>query len=69
MDAGRNADALHAFDELDGANGADEVSRTHAELCRAELELQTAPTAAAVDEYRRKARAARMEPVRGRAGR
>jgi tetratricopeptide (TPR) repeat protein len=56
MDAGRNAEALRAFDELDGADGVDEVSRTHEELCRAELELQLAPTAAAVDEYRRKAR-------------
>ena len=58
MDAGRNTDALRAFDELDGADGVDEVSRTHAELCRAELELQMASTAAAVDEYRRKASAA-----------
>jgi class 3 adenylate cyclase/tetratricopeptide (TPR) repeat protein len=58
MDAGRNTDALRAFNELDGADGVDEVSRTHAELCRAELELQMASTAATVDEYRRKARAA-----------
>jgi tetratricopeptide (TPR) repeat protein len=58
MDAGRNTEALRAFDELDCANGVDEVSRTHAELCRAELELQTTPTAATVEEYRRKARAA-----------
>jgi class 3 adenylate cyclase len=58
MDAGRNTEALRAFDELDGASGVDEVSRTHAELCRAELELQTTPTAATVEEYRRKARAA-----------
>ena len=39
MDAGRNTDALRAFDWLDGADGVDEVSRTHAELCRAELVL------------------------------
>ena len=58
MDAGRNTDALSAFSELDGADGVDEMSRTHAELCRAELELQTSSTAAAVDEHRRKARAA-----------
>lgn len=58
MDAGRNTDALSAFNELDGADGVDEMSRTHAELCRAELELQTSSTAAAVDEHRRKARAA-----------
>jgi class 3 adenylate cyclase/tetratricopeptide (TPR) repeat protein len=56
MDAGRNADAIRVFDELDGSEGVDEVSRAHADVCRGEIELQLPSTsAAAVDVLQRRA--------------
>ena len=58
MEAGRNAEAVRVFDELDGAGGVDEVSRALAEVCRGEIELQLTSTAAAVDRFHRQAQAA-----------
>jgi len=49
IDAGRNADALQALDELDGSTTVDEVTRDHAALCRGEIELQLASTTTAVE--------------------
>jgi tetratricopeptide (TPR) repeat protein len=49
IDAGRNADALRALDELDGSATVDEVTRDHAALCRGEIELQLASTTTAVE--------------------
>ena len=49
IDAGRNADALRALDELDGSPSVDEVTRDHAALCRGEIELQLASTTTAVE--------------------
>jgi len=49
MDAGRNGEALRAFDELEACEGVDEVTKAHADLCRGEIELQLASTMAAVD--------------------
>jgi tetratricopeptide (TPR) repeat protein len=56
MDAGRNADALRALDELDGAVAVDDVTRAHAALCRGELELQLASTTTAVERLHALAR-------------
>ena len=56
MDAGRNADAIRVFDELDTSEGVDEVSRAYADVCRGEIELQLPSTsAAAVDVLQRRA--------------
>ena len=44
IDAGRNAEALRVLDELDGADGVDEVSRALADVCEGEIELQLQPT-------------------------
>ena len=49
MDAGRNEEALHVLEEVGAAPGVDEVTRAHAEVCRGEIELQLASTAARVD--------------------
>ena len=49
IDAGRNADALRALDELDGSPSVDEVTRDHAALCRGEIELQLVSTTTAVE--------------------
>ena len=58
MEAGRNAEAVRVFDELDGAGDVDEVSRALAEVCRGEIELQLTSTAATVDRFHRQAQAA-----------
>ena len=50
IDAGRNADALRALDELEGRASVDEVTRDHAALCRGEIELQLASTTGAVEQ-------------------
>ncbi len=56
MDAGRNADALRALDELEGGAAIDDVTRAHAALCRGELELQLASTTTAVERLHALAR-------------
>ncbi len=58
MDAGRNAEAARVFDELDGSQGVDEVSRALADVCRGEIELQLASTTDTVDALHRQAHAA-----------
>ncbi len=55
MDAGRMTDADRLFSELDHAEGVDEVSQTHIEMCRGQLELQQLPSTAAVMELHRRA--------------
>ena len=49
MDAGRNEEALRVLEDVDRSPGIDEVTRVHAQVCRGEIELQLASTAARVD--------------------
>ena len=58
MEAGRNAEAVRVFDELDGVGDVDDVSRALAEVCRGEIELQLTSTGATVDRLHRRAQAA-----------
>ena len=50
MDAGRNAEALLMFGELDGFGDVDAASRAHADVCCGEIELQLPSTSAAAVE-------------------
>jgi tetratricopeptide (TPR) repeat protein len=56
IDAGRNADALQALDELESSPAVDDVTRAHAALCRGEIELQLASTTTAVEHLHALAR-------------
>lgn len=58
MEAGRIAEAVSVFDELQRSPGVDEVSRVHAAVCRGEIELQRVSTAADVELLHEQAKAA-----------
>ena len=58
LDSGRNPDALRVLDELEGAHAVDDLSRTHAELCRGEIALQRASTGALANRLHEQAQTA-----------
>lgn len=58
LEAGRNAEAVRVLDDLEGSDDVDEVTRTHAAMCRGEIELYRASTSAAVIQLNGQAHAA-----------
>jgi class 3 adenylate cyclase/tetratricopeptide (TPR) repeat protein len=53
LEAGRNAEAETTLREVLAADGVDGATRLHATMCLGEIELQAAPTSAAVERLHR----------------